>query len=104
MISQLISLRNPLLKATSFWKNNYFILREFKYFCRLVVLALVFPLLTAVFEGFGIGFILSFLQNLTNPNASPIQTGVGWFDVWILEGKASVPELTLLTNPDWVLI
>jgi subfamily B ATP-binding cassette protein MsbA len=93
------------LKATSFWKDNYLILREFKYFRRLAVLAVVFPLLAAVFEGFGIGFILSFLQGLTNPNAEPIQTGVSWFDVWILGVNAPVAErlyricaLTLLTT------
>lgn len=94
-----------LLKATSFWKDNYLILREFKYFRRLAVLAVVFPLLAAVFEGFGIGFILSFLQGLTNPNAEPVQTGIDWFDVWILGVKAPVAErlyricaLTLLTT------
>ncbi len=81
-----------LLKATSFWKENYIILREFKYYPRMVFLALVFPLLAAVFEGFGIGLILSFLQSLTNPNAEPIQTGVDWFDVWILGVNAPVVE------------
>jgi subfamily B ATP-binding cassette protein MsbA len=81
-----------LLSATRFWKDNYFVLREFKYFRRIALLALVFTLLAAVFEGFGVGFILFFLQSLTNPNAAPIQTGVGWFDVWILGVNASVAE------------
>ncbi len=81
-----------LLKATRFWKDNYFVLREFKYFRRIAFLALVFTLLAAAFEGFGVGFILTFLQNLTNPNAAPIQTGVGWFDVWILGVNASATE------------
>jgi subfamily B ATP-binding cassette protein MsbA len=81
-----------LLKATSFWKENYFILREFKYFRRLAVLALVFTILAAVLEGFGVGFILSFLQNLTEPNAAPIKTGIGWIDVWLLGVNASVTE------------
>jgi subfamily B ATP-binding cassette protein MsbA len=73
-----------LLKATSFWKENYFILREFKYFRKLAILALVFTLLAAVFEGFGVGFILTFLQSVTEPGAEPIKTGIGWFDIWIL--------------------
>jgi len=81
-----------LLKATRFWKDNYFILREFNYFRRVAVLAVVFTLLSAAFEGFGVGFILSFLQSLTSPNAAPIQTGVGWFDIWILGVNAPVTE------------
>ncbi len=81
-----------LLKATSFWKNNYFILREFKYFRRIAVLAVLFTLLAAAFEGIGVGFILTFLQSLTSPNAAPIQTGVDWFDIWILGINASATE------------
>jgi subfamily B ATP-binding cassette protein MsbA len=80
------------IKATSFWQENYFVLREFKYFRRLAVLAIIFTLLSAAFDGFGVGFILSFLQGFTNPNAAPIQTGVGWFDHWILAVNASANE------------
>jgi hypothetical protein len=54
-------------KQSSFWQRNRLILREFKYFRRVAVLAIVFMGLAAVFEGFGIGFLLSFLQNLTAP-------------------------------------
>ena len=79
-------------KATSFWRDNYFILREFKYFRRITILAITFTLLAALFEGFGVGFILSFLQSFTNPNAAPIQTGVGWIDVWILGINAPATE------------
>lgn len=81
-----------LLKATRFWQDNYFILREFQYFRRIAVLAMVFTLLAAAFEGFGIGFILTFLQNLTNPNVAPIQTGINWFDVWVLGINAPASE------------
>ncbi|MDJ0569292.1 MAG: ABC transporter ATP-binding protein [Pleurocapsa sp. MO_192.B19] len=73
-----------LMKATKFWRDNYFLLREFKHFRRIAVLAIIFSLLAAAFEGFGIGFILSFLKSFTEPNAEPIQTGVQWLDVWIL--------------------
>jgi ATP-binding cassette, subfamily B, bacterial MsbA len=73
-----------LLKTTSFWKNNYLILREFKYFPKVAILALLFSLLAATFEGIGLGFLLSFLQSLTSPNAAPFKTGVNWFDIWVL--------------------
>lgn len=73
-----------LIKATSFWKDNYLILRELQNFPSVVILAIVFPILAAAFEGFGIGFLLAFMQSLVSPSAQPFQTGIGWFDVWIL--------------------
>ena len=73
-----------LLKATNFWKDNYLILREFKHFRKIAILALIFSFLAASFEGVSIGLLLSFLQNLTEPNAKPIQIGINWFDIWIL--------------------
>lgn len=81
-----------LLKATSFWQENYIVLREFKYFRRIAILALVFTLISATFEGFGVGFLLSFLQGLTSPDAKPIQTGINWFDIWILGVNAPIKE------------
>jgi len=73
-----------LLKATSFWQDYYLIIREFKYFPWVAVLAIVFPLLAVAFEGFSLGFLLAFLQSLVSPNAEPFQTGVRWFDIRIL--------------------
>lgn len=73
-----------LLKTTKFWQNNSLILREFKHFPQIAILALLFTFLAATFEGVGIGFLLSFLQSLTSPNAKPIQTGIGWFDILVL--------------------
>ncbi|MGV2829128.1 heterocyst formation ABC transporter subunit HepA [Myxosarcina sp. GI1(2024)] len=73
-----------LLRTSNFWQDNYFLLREFKHFRHIVVLAVVFSLLAAAFEGFSIGFILSFLKSFTEPNAEPIQTGIQWVDTWIL--------------------
>jgi len=84
MIFKLSGFIRSLLKATSFWKDNYPILREFKYFRWIAVSALFFMLLSAAFEAFGIGFLLAFLQNLIAPAARPVHTGFGWFDVWIL--------------------
>jgi subfamily B ATP-binding cassette protein MsbA len=81
---KLTSAVRHLLKATRFWQDNYLILREFKHFPKIAILALVFALLAAVFEGFGLGFLLAFLQNLVSPTKEPFQTGIHWFDVWIL--------------------
>ncbi|MHC5725773.1 MAG: heterocyst formation ABC transporter subunit HepA, partial [Nostoc sp.] len=78
-----------LLKASSFWQENYLILREFKHFRKIAILALIFSVLAATFEGVSIGFLLSFLQSLTSPNAQPVHTGIGWFDIWILGAKTS---------------
>ncbi|HEY9844612.1 MAG TPA: heterocyst formation ABC transporter subunit HepA [Candidatus Caenarcaniphilales bacterium] len=79
------------LRPWSKFKQDYsLILREFKHFPRIIILALVFSLLAAALEGIGIGLILSFLQGLTNGNAIPIQTGIGWFDIWFLGVNASV--------------
>jgi ATP-binding cassette, subfamily B, bacterial MsbA len=77
-------------KTTKFWHKNALILREFKHFRKVAILALIFSFFAATFEGFSIGFLLSFLQNLTNPDAEPIQTGISWFDTWILATNASV--------------
>lgn len=89
MISQLPELLSNPIKATRFWQKNYLILREFQHFKKITILALVFSLLAATFEGFSIGFLLSFLQSLTTPNAEPIRTGFTWFDIWILAANTS---------------
>lgn len=81
-----------LVKATSFWQDNRLILQEFRHFPKTVALALLFPLLAAIFEGFGIGFLLAFLQNLVNPDAQPLQTGWNWFDIWVLGINTSKVE------------
>ncbi|MBD2001466.1 ABC transporter ATP-binding protein [Oculatella sp. FACHB-28] len=78
-----------IIKTTGFWKDNKLILREIKKFPHLIFLVLIFSLLTAVFEGFGISFLLTFLQNLVEPNSEPLQTGIQWIDVWILGVNAS---------------
>ncbi|WP_341525852.1 heterocyst formation ABC transporter subunit HepA [Nostoc sp. UHCC 0302] len=79
---------NTLIKTTRFWRDNYLILQELKHFRKLVILALVFSVLAATFEGFSIGFLLSFLQNLTSPNAQPIKIGIDWFDNLVLGANA----------------
>lgn len=76
-------LRNRL-KATHFWRDNYLILREFQYFPWIASAAIFASLLSAAFEGFGLGFLLAFLQSLVSPEVQPFYTGIGWFDTWIL--------------------
>ena len=94
-----------LLKTTKFWQNNYLILREFKHFPQIAILAFLFTFLAATFEGVGIGFLLSFLQSLTTPDAKPVQTGIEWFDIWVLGVNTSatsrlyrISALILLTT------
>ena len=77
------------LKSTKVLQKYYVVLREFKHFQGIAILAVVFSLLAATLEGVGIGLILTFLQGLTNPNATPIQTGISWFDIWLLGIHAS---------------
>ncbi|MFN6558310.1 MAG: heterocyst formation ABC transporter subunit HepA [Nostoc sp. ChiSLP01] len=89
MLLKLPQTISNLLKATNFWQDNYLILREVANFRKIAISALVFSILAAVFEGVSIGFLLSFLQSLTSPNAQPVQTGIDLFDVWILGTKTS---------------
>ena len=72
------------LKATSFWQENYTILREFKHFPLVAILAIACAMGAASFEGFSFGFLLAFLQSLVSPDSPPFHTGLGWFDQWIL--------------------
>lgn len=76
------------LRATQFWRDHRFILREFGQFRRIAVLAILFALVAACFEGITVGFIASFLQGLTNPNEPPIQSGIVWLDTLLLATQA----------------
>jgi len=89
-----LTIAKRLIKASGFWQDNRLILQELRHFPRVVLLALLFPSLGAIFEGFGIGFLLAFLQNLVNEGAEPIRTGVTWVDHWLLAVNA--PKLEQL--------
>ncbi|GAB4386152.1 MAG: ABC transporter ATP-binding protein [Elainellaceae cyanobacterium] len=78
-----------LVTTTRYWRENRLILGEMKHLSHLLVLALLLPFLSAVFEGFSIGFLLAFLQTLVDPDVAPWQTGVAPIDDWILEIGAS---------------
>lgn len=73
-----------IFSATRFWQDHGFIFREFKFFPRVAIAAVLFAIGSAAFEGFGFGFLLAFLQSLISPTAEPFRTGVEGFDVWIL--------------------
>jgi ABC-type multidrug transport system fused ATPase/permease subunit len=84
MSRKLPSFVRTIIKTTSFWKENYLILREIRNFPRIAALVIICPLIAAAFEGFGIGFLFGFLQTLVSPGAVPFQTGIEWFDIWVL--------------------
>lgn len=77
-----ITIRN-LLKATALWQDNRLILREFKFFPGVTVAAIAFSLLAACLSGSTVALIGVFLQGLTNPQESPIQTGLYLIDHWV---------------------
>lgn len=73
-----------IIRTTGFWRDNKLVLREIQRFPHIIGAVLVFSLLAAFFEGFGISFLLAFLQKLVEPNAAPFRTGIDWFDLAIL--------------------
>lgn len=63
------------------------IIKSFRKYWYLVVSAISLSLVAAVFEGFSIGLLIPFLQNL---NAEEVfRTGVEWVDQWILDVDGS---------------
>lgn len=75
---------SSLIKTTGFWQDNALVLKEVRFFPKIAILAVLFPIAAAVLEGLGVGFLLAFLQSLISPNGTPIQTGIQWVDIWIL--------------------
>ncbi|MEG3439701.1 heterocyst formation ABC transporter subunit HepA [Pannus brasiliensis CCIBt3594] len=69
-----------IVKNTRAWKDNYIIIREFKYFPNIAILALISTIAGALLEGAGIGLLVTFLQSLTDPKAEPFRIGILWFD------------------------
>ena len=92
MIAKFVPSFWKIFKATNFWQNNRLILQEFQHFRLVAILALVFSILAASFEGFGLGFLLVFLQSLTTPGSEPVKTGIEWFDLLILGINTSATE------------
>jgi ATP-binding cassette, subfamily B, bacterial MsbA len=79
-----------IVKASNFWQDNYLILREFKHFRNITILAVIFSVFSASFEGVTIGFLLSFLDTLTNPNIALDKNGfIGKIVTFILGENAS---------------
>lgn len=81
-----------LIRTTGFWQANRLILREFRHFRWIVILAVSFTLAAALFEGISVGFIATFLQGLTNPDEPPIRTGLQWFDTFFLAVDSSTEQ------------
>jgi subfamily B ATP-binding cassette protein MsbA len=61
-----------------------YIWQQLLLFKRLVALSLSVSLLAALFEGANIGLLVVLLQNITTPDAAPLQTGIETFDFWVL--------------------
>ena len=80
-----------LIRSTSFWQDNIIFLREFKYFWRIAVLAIVFSFLAAIFEGATLAVINSFLQVLTDPTKAKIDLGFELLNLWAF-GLSSNPS------------
>ncbi|MEM6612494.1 MAG: heterocyst formation ABC transporter subunit HepA [Cyanobacteria bacterium P01_C01_bin.72] len=81
-----------LLRASQFWQDNGLLLKEFTHFKRIALLSVIFTITAAVFEGFGVGFLLSFLQSLTQPDSEAVKTGFDLVDVWILGSNQPANE------------
>jgi ATP-binding cassette, subfamily B, bacterial MsbA len=73
-----------LIKKTQFWAENYLVLKELRYLSGIALLAIVLTLMSALMEGFGLGFLVAFLRILTEPDAQPLKTGIHWFDISVL--------------------
>lgn len=71
------------IQATTWWQDNRLVIREVRHFRKIVIFAFLFPLFAAIFEGFGIGFLLTFMQNMVS-DGEPIRTGFEWFDISVL--------------------
>ena len=83
------------------------VLHEFSNMKRLVFFAVFFPLLSAAFEGFGIGFLFAFLQTIVTPNPPPFAIGIQWFDIWVLGSQSSTQEqlyriCALILTSTWI--
>ena len=72
-----------LFKSNRLWQDNSLILQEVKYFPWVAAIAVIAPIVAALFEGLGIGALTGFLQNLVD-RAEPFATGFSWFDVNVL--------------------
>ena len=82
------TLVKKVIKTTRFWREHRLILREFKHFQGVAILAVAFAFAAAFFEGATVGFIAAFLQGLTNPAEPPIQSGWVGFDNFFLAASA----------------
>lgn len=73
-----------ILGKTKLWRRYGLLLDELGHMKRIVALAIAFTVLAAIFEGFGVGFLMSFLQSLVQPDDEAVRTGIEFIDVWFL--------------------
>lgn len=92
MINKLRLLLHKLLNMTTLWKDHHLLIQQIKPLRSIVILAIAFSVLASTFEGLSVGFLLTFLQNLTNPHAEPIRTGIQFIDINLFGIYASSKE------------
>jgi ATP-binding cassette, subfamily B, bacterial MsbA len=80
-----------IVRNSKFWRHNYIFLREFKYFGLIALLAILFSILGAVFEGIALGVINLFLQYITSYGSSS-PAGIGWIDTFVLGVQSTYIE------------
>jgi ABC-type multidrug transport system fused ATPase/permease subunit len=92
---------------TKFLRENRLIFREVKHLRKIAILSVIFPLCSAAFEGFGIGFLFAFLQTLVSNKAEVFKTGIEWFDIFVLGTQGSKDEqlyrvAALILTSTWI--
>ncbi|MGF1523659.1 MAG: heterocyst formation ABC transporter subunit HepA [Leptolyngbyaceae cyanobacterium] len=95
MSFKLPTVARNLLKATRFWQENRLILRELKHRPWLAIAAIAFSFLAAIAAGIVVSLTGVFLQGLANPDGASIETGIEWFDIWVLASQAPTQERIL---------
>lgn len=84
-------LRN-FVGSSNLWQKNRLILREFKNFRGVAIIAIVCSLIAAITSGSTIALIGTLLKGLTNTEQPALQTGIEWIDIFILGNQASSSE------------
>ena len=68
------------------------LLPSFRKYWWIIFLTILFSLLAAVFEGLSIGLLIPFLQGMDSESGSTFQTGLQWFDTYVLASDGTQLE------------
>ena len=92
MLIKSSAILRKLVSTSSLWQENRLILREFKHFRSIAILAIVCSLIAAMMSGSTIALIGVLLQGLTNTDQPALETGIDVIDILILGTQASSAE------------